>query len=311
MSNVLRFHGDGTFKIIQLTDLHVSGEEDHPDDAKTLSLIDQAIKEEKPDLIVYSGDLIWSEGVKNPEQSFRKVLDNGSKWNIPFAIIYGNHDTEETVTRDDLQKIQLEYSLALSEEGPKNINGVGNYTLTIKSSNSEKEEAIIYFFDSGALAPETIGGYEWIHQNQVNWYATESQKFAQANKKKMPALAFFHIPIPEYNEVWQRGNVTGTKRENISSPQINSGLFTSMLENGDVMGTFAGHDHDNDFCGELNDISLCFGRVTGYHCYGELQRGVRIIRLHEGERRFDSWIRLDDGNVIFPYTNVRSDFNRS
>lgn len=301
--NQLKFRDDGTFKIVQLTDLHISGDIDHPDDARTLSLIDEVIEKENPDLLVYSGDLIWSEGVKDPERSFRRVLDAGAKWNIPFAIIYGNHDTEETVTRDNLQAIQREYSMAVSKEGPNDINGVGNYTLTIKASGNNQDEAILYFLDSGALAPQSIGGYEWIHQNQVNWYANEAQMFKKENKKVLPALAFFHIPIPEYREVWQYGNVSGTKREDISSPKINSGLFTAMIENGDVMGTFAGHDHDNDYCGELADISLCFGRVTGYHCYGELQRGVRVIRLYEGERRFDSWIRLDDGQKTPSYTN--------
>ena len=307
MGRKLKFHENGEFKILQLTDLHISGEDNHPDDAKTLLLIDQVIKDEQPDLIVYSGDLIWSEGVDYPEKSFRKVLDAGSKWNIPFAIIYGNHDSEENITRSELQKIQTEYAMALSEEGPSDINGVGNYTLTIGSSSSDKDEAILYFFDSGALAPDTIGGYDWIRQNQVNWYAAESQKFAQENEGILPSLAFFHIPIPEYNDVWQHGSVTGTKREDVSSSKINSGLFTAMIENGDVMGTFAGHDHDNDYCGELAGISLCFGRVTGYHCYGELQRGVRVINLHEGERHFDSWIRLDDGTVVSPYTNMKSE----
>lgn len=299
----LKFREDGTFKMLQLTDLHVSGDDNHPDDAKTLSLIDETIQVEKPDLLVYSGDVIWSEGIKDPAKSFRRVLVEGAKWNIPFAIIYGNHDTEETVTRHDLQEIQEAYDLALSEAGPDHINGVGNYTLTIQSSTEESDEAILYFFDSGAMAPEGIGGYEWIHQNQVNWYANESQKFKQDNQRILPALAFFHIPIPEYDDVWRYASVSGTKKENVSSAKINSGLFTAMVENGDVMGTFAGHDHDNDYCGELGDISLCFGRVTGYHCYGDLQRGVRVIFLKEGERRFDSWIRLDDGKVIHPYTN--------
>ncbi|QUW21511.1 metallophosphoesterase family protein [Sporosarcina sp. Marseille-Q4063] len=305
MNKKLKFHENGTFKIIQLTDLHMSGEDNHPEDEQTLSLIDHVINYEKPDLLVYSGDLIWSEGVNNPSKSFRRVLDAASKWNIPFAIIYGNHDSEENITRNELQHIQSEYSMSLSEEGPSKINGIGNYTLTIGSSTSDKDEAIIYFFDSGALAPEIIGGYDWIRQNQVNWYVAESQRFATKNNSILPSLAFFHIPIPEYNDVWQYGSVTGTKREDVSSPKINSGLFTAMIENGDVMGTFAGHDHDNDYCGELNGISLCFGRVTGYHCYGELQRGVRVIRLHEGKRHFDSWIRLDDGTVISPYSNER------
>jgi hypothetical protein len=65
---------------------------------------------------------------------------------------------------------------------------------------------------------------------------------------------------------------------------------------GDVMGTFAGHDHLNDYIGELHGIRLGYGRATGYNTYGKegFPRGARVIQLFEGERRFDTWIRLDE-----------------
>ncbi|KAF9600707.1 hypothetical protein IFM89_011378 [Coptis chinensis] len=38
------------------------------------------------------------------------------------------------------------------------------------------------------------------------------------------------------------------------SASINSSFFASLLEAGDVKAVFTGHDHLNDFCGELNGI---------------------------------------------------------
>lgn len=303
MTKKLRFNEKGMFKIVQFTDLHMSSEENHPDDEKTLALMDRVIQAEEPDLLVYSGDVVWSEGTENPEQSFRRVLDAAMKWHIPFAIVYGNHDAEENITRQKLQNIQSEYAMAFSEEGPKKISGVGNYTLTIGSSTDEEDEAVLYFIDSGEVAPAEIGGYDWIRQDQVNWYVAESKRLQKNNDKILPALAFFHIPLPEYDDVWQYGHVVGSKGEKVSAPKINSGLFAAMIENGDVIGTFVGHDHDNDYCGHLAGISLCYGRVTGYQCYGELQRGARVINLHEGKRYFDTWIRLDDQTVLPVYTS--------
>jgi hypothetical protein len=69
---------------------------------------------------------------------------------------------------------------------------------------------------------------------------------------------------------------------------------------GGVMGTFAGHDHINDYWGELHGIKLCYGRATGYNTYGKegFPRGVRIIRLWQGEYSFETWLRLEDGSVI-------------
>ena len=84
-----------------------------------------------------------------------------------------------------------------------------------------------------------------------------------------PALAYFHIPIPEYNAAFMNPSmVVGEKQEVINSASVNSGLFTSLVEAGDVKATFVGHDHVNDYCGSLLDINLCFGGGIGYHTYG-------------------------------------------
>ena len=89
------------------------------------------------------------------------------------------------------------------------------------------------------------------------------------------------------------------KFERVCCPEVNTGLFAAMLERGDVMGTFAGHDHINDYWG-AHGIRLCYGRATGYGTYGRegMLRGARVIRLHEGQRQFDTWITLSDGSQI-------------
>lgn len=84
-----------------------------------------------------------------------------------------------------------------------------------------------------------------------------------------PALAYFHIPIPEYNAVFMNPSmVVGEKQEVICSASVNSGMFTSLVEAGDVKATFVGHDHVNDYCGSLLGINLCYGGGIGYHTYG-------------------------------------------
>ncbi|MBS4218597.1 metallophosphoesterase family protein [Bacillus sp. FJAT-49711] len=301
MREQLKFNDDGTFKILQLTDLHIGGDIENAEDIKTFQLIDELIEAERPDLIAITGDLIWSEGVDHPEISYRRVLNHINKWNIPFAVVYGNHDSEANITRTELFSIQKDYPNSLAQAGPSSIHGVGNYSLPIQSAKIPKMEAILYFLDSGSYAPKNMSGYEWIHLDQINWFVEESNKYARANEKRLPALAFFHIPLPEYKDVFSVGKISGIKNEAICSPNINSGLFAAMLEAGDVMGTFVGHDHDNDFCGELFGLSLCYGRVGGYNVYGDLERGARVIQLYEGKREFDSWILLGGGKVVSLY----------
>ena len=85
------------------------------------------------------------------------------------------------------------------------------------------------------------------------------------------------------------------------APALNSGFFAALVEEGDVLGTFVGHDHVNDFEGALHGIRLCYGRATGFSPYGleGFLRGARWRpRLREGERTFETSLRLEDGTVL-------------
>ena len=93
----------------------------------------------------------------------------------------------------------------------------------------------------------------------------------------------------------------GQKEEGIASPKINTGFFASLVEMKDVMATFAGHDHDNDYIGMLYNVGLAFGRVSGWDAYGDFERGGRIIELREGKFEFDSWIRTSSGKEYTYY----------
>lgn len=298
MADDLRFREDGTFTIVQFTDLHIGGDRDNEADLRTLALVRAVLAAENPDLIVYTGDLISSYGVSDPSASFRRAIAPAVESGLPWTHVFGNHDAEENVTREELMAIAQAHNTCYSQAGPSDLSGVGNYMLTIQSMESENSAAVLYFLDSGAMAPESVGGYAWIAADQVHWYKQQSHALRERSEAKLPGLAFFHIPLPEYNDVWKLGKVSGIKHEEVCCPKLNSGLFAAMVEMGDVMGTFVGHDHDNDYCGTLHDIRLCFGRVTGYNTYGSLPRGARVIRLQEGRHSFDTWQRLEDGGVL-------------
>ena len=48
--------------------------------------------------------------------------------------------------------------------------------------------------------------------------------------KPLPALAFFHIPLLEYNEIVGAETTLGQKEEGIASPKINTGFFASLVD---------------------------------------------------------------------------------
>ncbi len=297
MNRDLTFREDGTFTIVQFADMHFGDgkEEERHSDGQTTALVEKIIASEEPDLVVLTGDMIWSHGVADPKASLRRAIAPIVSSQVPWAAVFGNHDAEAGVTREELLEIQQEDKNCLSVAGPADINGVGNYVLEVKDASGSENMAALYFFDSGINAPEAIGGYASIHPDQIHWYMQQSRRLAERNGGPLPALAFFHIPVPEYEAAWNGEQVTGTKEENVECPRINTGLFGTMIHMGDVMGAFVGHDHDNDYCGTIHGIRLCYGRVTGYNCYGKLRRGARVIRLYAGKSDFDSWIIEDEG----------------
>lgn len=159
----------------------------------------------------------------------------------------------------------------------------------------------------------TMGNHDAEHMAKDS-ICKQSAHFASCNNgRPLPSLAFFHIPLLEYNELIGDGKTFGNDREGgVASSKVNSGIFASFLDRKDVMGVFAGHDHDNDYVGINKRILLGYGRVTGADAYGELIRGARIIELYEGEFKFDTWIATLSGREAIYYypSGLNSDEER-
>jgi 3',5'-cyclic AMP phosphodiesterase CpdA len=295
MNRALRYHPDGTFKIVQFTDVHWKNGE--PKDKRTQALMERVIAEEQPDLIVFTGDVIESLCCKDPTQSYRDAVAIAEGSGIPWVTVFGNHDCEGNVTKEQLMKAQLEYSGTLAEAGPSEVDGVGNFILQVSDSNGETAAAL-YFLDSGGYSElPSVPGYDWIRDSQVEWYRSQTRLLRQSNEGvPVPSLVFFHIPLPEYRQVWDQKSCYGHRYEKVQAPRLNSGFFAAMVESGGVLGTFCGHDHINDYIGELHGIRLCYGRATGYNTYGRwlYSRGARVIQLKQGGG-FTTWLRLASG----------------
>ncbi len=285
---VLRFNQHGKFKIVQFTDVHFQCNSYRSDSA--LVLMKKVVAIEKPDLILFTGDVVCSKETRMAWLSFCKVWSEGQ---IPWSVILGNHDIEYELTGKQIMETIVGMPYNVTANGPENIDGNGNYILNIRSSKTSKIAALLYCFDShSGFHPKTdLGSYEWIRFSQIEWYRGQSSKFSKAiGTEPLPALAFIHIPLPEYKEISDKKTTIGLQKETVCAPEINSGLYSAFVECKDVMGVFAGHDHNNNYIGCLHNICLAYGNVSGRQCYGNIGRGARVIELTEGERKFDSWI---------------------
>ena len=296
---VLKFNDNGKFKIVQFTDTHVIAGDKRSDVA--MERMAEVLDAEKPDFVIYTGDLIFGRpGKESLLQAIEPCVSRG----IPFGVAWGNHDDEQGLTRQELYDIikDIPTNLTNTVEG---ITGVTNYTVPVKTSKGNKDACVFYVIDSNSYSKmEEVDGYGWVAADQINWYKEQSKAYTEANNgNPLPALAFFHIPVPEFHEAVENENsfMLGLRKEKACSPKVNSGLALAMLEARDVMAISVGHDHINDYLVNWRDIMLCYGRYTGGSTvYNDVPggNGARVFELTEGERAFKTWIRIKDGKVI-------------
>ncbi len=296
----LRFDNRGNFKIVQFTDLHYQSR--NPRSVAALQCIDAVVKTESPNLVIFTGDNIYS---RPADSAMNDILDCIERHGVPYVVLFGNHDEEQGMSNAQLYDIVR--TRLHNIQPPRGNVASPDYVLEIKGSTSASTAALLYCLDSHSYPKQKgLGTYAWLTFDQVQWYLGRNQAYTAANGgKPLPALSFFHIPVPEFSyAAASEGTVMiGTRMEKSCPPQINTGMFAAMREGGDVMGIFCGHDHDNDYTALYYDILLGYGRFSGGNTeYNHLPQGARVIVLHEGERRFDTWIRTPDGQVHTPTT---------
>ena len=294
----LKFNGNKKFKIVQFTDIHYI-----PGDTRSnaaLENIREVLDAEKPDFVIFTGDIVVG---KPADKGLRDVVIIASERKIPFGVTFGNHDDEHDLTREQLLGIvkDLPYNMTSTIPG---ITGVTNYILPVMSSVKDIPAFLLYCFDSNAYSTiEDVKGYGYIHFDQIAWYREQSALYT-ANNGGVPvsSVAFFHIPLPEYNQAAanEQAIMTGTRKEKACAPELNTGMFTAIKEMGDIMATFVGHDHDNDYAVYWHGVMLAYGRFTGGNTvYNNLKpNGARVIELTEGEKGLRTWIHLRGGSII-------------
>ncbi len=293
----LFFREDSTYKIIQFTDVH--WESHQHGNASTLKVMNAVLEKEKPDMVVLTGDIVLSK-YKNFEElklAWHEVTKSIIKHRIPWVVTLGNHDSEGMCCRDSVYQcfINLPYNL-------NQRKSACNYDFCLPVYNSDSlVSALLYFFDSNDYPTiESNSKYDCIHPNQIAQYQMTSDSYTRINGMPIPALAFFHIPIPEFRKLCDEdAEAIGHQKERVCSSEIENGLFAAMKKQGDIMGVFCGHDHNNDCIGEVEYIALAYGRRTGSNAYGNLTKGARVIVLHQNQKTFDSWISLRRKNLSY------------
>lgn len=307
----LRFK-DGKFKIMLLGDLHDCYDMKNNNAAEkmddTLALIGKAVKELKPDLVVYMGDNARASTEYEMRAVISRITYPVSVSDTPFDLVFGNHDRECEVDLPTQLKLYREHENCYALNADDSLSGYGNHNLVIKSGDGEKDIFNLWFIDSHSLySDRSKSYYDAVHEDQIEWYKKTAKELADKNGGKvLPSLLFQHIPVPEEYELLREAKpyekldsvqghktysdkyymlkpeVEGYLGEGPAVPDFNSGEFAAWKETGDVLGAFFGHDHMNDFAGYVDGILLAQCKTAGFRVYTDgCRSGVRLITLEE------------------------------
>ncbi len=305
---MLRFNSDHKFKIMQIADT----QEIPAVSPDTLSLINNALDREKPDLVIFTGDQIkgYSKKFKKDpaiiEGTIDTLVEPIAKRNIPFMVTYGNHDAQCGVDNRGQYKFYAKYDNFISGD-LRNADDVGTADIQIYSSTEDKPVFELYIIDSHGKAKDGAG-YAPVDKKQIEWYVSRREQLKAENGDYLPSLVFQHIPVPEFfdvikkvpkgtkgavpaygaheNEYFVLNDETvaegGFMLESPASPDVNTGEFEAMSEKGDVLGIYVGHDHNNSFVVKYKGVDLGYTQGAGFNVYGPGEnRGVRIFELDE------------------------------
>ncbi|DBA04610.1 TPA: hypothetical protein N0F65_012193 [Lagenidium giganteum] len=278
---------------------HVRSVRSDCSEAVASAFIDELLEVEQPDLVVFSGD-----NVEVPDPAYRQLAMHAYSASveargIPWAMIFGNHDMLFGFPLPEMMDIVEHKQYAYVYRGPAGVAGLGNYELNVQApvdgpwGKNGTNVFRMYFLDSHGNTnttqyPRLRDGheaYDWVHENQIEFYRSLAEHHEKAGDK-VPAIMFLHIPLPEFH-LSTPSTRTGTALEKSTTPRVNSGLFSTLIEVNDVKAAFVGHDHMNDYCYQRQGIQLCYCGVAGF--------GIAYARQYDRRARVIEWT-VDEGN---------------
>ena len=268
------------YRILQLNDIHIGNKDDLDLQFKYLKSV---IEDENvnADLIVLNGDLFTFANRATAKRLFSFMDERKVNWTVTF----GNHDEQAYFSIDWLtgylnklndKRASGDSYCVFKDLQDDDIMGNGNFVINLMKDSKVKEQ--IFLMDSnrynfGKYADyEAYTGYDSIHDEQVKWYE-DVVNYTTTNNggTAVPSVAFFHIPVPEFETAWdlaEKGSAEvevvipqtdKSEYEGVAAPKINTGLFDKMVELGSTKAIFCAHDHKNNYALKYKGIILSYG----------------------------------------------------
>ena len=278
---------DKDFKVLYLTDIQLH---DGEDPTITLSVIDQLVEKEQPDLIIHLGDLINDSRYYESKVNYVAVLDKIDGYGIPWAAIMGNHDYEtysagydsmkKTTTSDMLIDKFMSYDNCLFTRGPANVTGKSNYIINIMDEKTHRPVHSLYLMDSCLIGLQD--SHAAFYRDAVE-YSTLLN-----NGKKVESTLLTHVPLPEYAVAIEQAqkveyrNMVGSYNRNPGDLASGSKkVFQAIKELGVTKNVICGHDHDNAYYSVYEGVRLAYSMKSsdGDDYHNPAQIGGSVLKI--------------------------------
>ncbi len=311
---------DLKFKNKKFRIMQVSDPQDLQYVRKTMvRMLDKAYDTFKPDLVVLTGDNILGNHLcdarigsrivvkdkKGEEKAMRTAINHIAapleKRGIPFAMIYGNHDDRNRLTKEEQADIYREYSCNCGLDAVDS-GDCDTYNLPVYSENGNEIKFNIWMLDSAWYDKEQDKCFEMVKPQAIDWYKNKSRQLKEANGgTPVPSIMFQHIPMQEILQLIEecdageagavkgpdnkffklKKGVSGSFSEYPGIVSEANGQFEAIKECGDVKAVVFGHDHPNRFEGNVDGVDFIQTSCASFRCYGDRTRGVRIFDVNE------------------------------
>ena len=317
MRKQIKFN-NGHLKVLQISDL----QDNRFTCVDTLRFMEAAVKNIKPDLIVFTGDQLdvvdlWGKGErcrKNVEKAINRLFSVFESFDIPFVLTFGNHDRETGLPNEEQAKIYAKMKNCICFDDLNDGRpDAGTFNVPIMSSDGSRTAMNVYVFDTGS---KTNGVYGEVRKEQLEWLDKTSREV------NAESIVFQHIPVDEIYELLEKvpkgtkgaepayGNRKGEyyrRKEGIkfmgeygetpASLPRECGEFEQLKKQGDVFAVYCGHDHYDSFIGTVDGIDLGYCPGAGYNTYGIRQREVRVFEFDENDVRNYKTYTVSYGDV--------------
>lgn len=302
----LQFGADGKYKILLIAD----PQDDETPEPDMAPLIEAAIRQTSPDLIVVLGDLVEDWGVNTEigddgterelsyeethancraalDYVFAPIIASG----IPYTAVLGNNDYYAGLTAEDWYALLRQQKGILLPETAVYPDGRRDSVLPVLGTDGG-EALRLLLLDTGTKG---------VTKEQV-------KAFGDLNgNRDVPAIVFQHIPVSETGFLWQlcfpweegasySGKLVSLRLNprfavgNDHGNTVGSGVsrqFRSWKACGNVIGAYFGHIHNISAEGIYRGIRL--GLVYSDRWNGEYQHGCALLTFDESDVQNYTW----------------------